>query len=98
MPSFAVREAFLPALAMPFVRRMVSAFSRLPPASSSARLQSIMPALVFSRSCLTIFGSISALVLTIGKRLGLLRRLQNHIGTASQRCNLFNVVTLYVDR
>ena len=34
-------------------------FSKSPPASVSARLQSIMPALVFSRSCFTIWGSIS---------------------------------------
>src|SRR5256885_4410570 len=63
MPSLVARVAFLLALAIPFVRRIVSALSKSPPASSSARLQSIMPALVFSRSCLTILGSIAVLVL-----------------------------------
>src|SRR5258705_13560277 len=44
---------------MPFVRRIVSAFSKSPPLSTRARLQSINPAFVFSRICLTSFGSIS---------------------------------------
>src|SRR5215211_2574445 len=44
---------------MPFVRRIVSAFSKSPLLSTRARLQSMNPALVFSRSCLTSFGSIS---------------------------------------
>src|SRR6202035_4967874 len=61
MPSFVTRDAFLPALAIPLVRKIVSALARSPPASASARLQSIMPALVFSRSCLTSLGSISAI-------------------------------------
>src|SRR6266487_3713865 len=61
-PSFVAREAFFPALAIPLVRKMVSAFSRSPPLSTRARLQSIKPALVFSRSCLTSWGSISAVV------------------------------------
>src|SRR6516165_3271677 len=59
IPSFVARVAFLAALAMPFVRKIVSAFSKLPPLSTRARLQSMNPALVFSRSCLTSFGSIS---------------------------------------
>src|SRR5262245_41755382 len=59
IPSFVARVAFFAALAMPFVRKIVSAFSRSPPLSTRARLQSIKPALVFSRSCLTSFGSIS---------------------------------------
>src|SRR4029453_18922264 len=50
---------FFAALAMPFVRKIVSAFSRSPLLSTRARLQSMNPALVFSRSCLTSFGSIS---------------------------------------
>ena len=33
MPSLVARDDFLPALAMPLVRRSVSAFSRSPPAS-----------------------------------------------------------------
>src|SRR5207248_2739747 len=59
IPSFVARVAFFAAVAMPFVRRIVSAFSKSPPLSTRARLQSINPALVFSRSCLTSFGSIS---------------------------------------
>src|SRR5258708_37105749 len=53
IPSFAEREAFFEALAIPFLRNRSSAFSRSPSVSTSAFLQSIMPALVFSRSCLT---------------------------------------------
>src|SRR4249920_55095 len=59
IPSLVAREDFLLALAMPLVRRSVSALSRSPPASARARLQSMNPALVFSRSCLTSCGSIS---------------------------------------
>src|SRR6188472_2248583 len=59
IPSFAARVAFFAAVAMPFVRRIVSAFSKSPAPSTRARLQSMNPALVFSRSCLTSFGSIS---------------------------------------
>src|SRR5215468_4856405 len=59
IPSFVARVAFFAALAMPFVRKIVSAFSKSPPLSTRARLQSMNPALVFSRSCLTSFGSIS---------------------------------------
>src|SRR4030095_11552910 len=59
IPSFVARVAFFAALAMPFVRKIVSAFSRSPLLSTRARLQSMNPALVFSRSCLTSLGSIS---------------------------------------
>src|SRR5215831_6753861 len=59
IPSFVARVAFFAALAMPFVRKIVSAFSKSPALSTRARLQSMNPALVFSRSCLTSFGSIS---------------------------------------
>src|SRR5215469_10093056 len=59
MPSFVTRVALLPAAAMPLVRRIASAFTRSPPLSTSARLQSIIPAFVFSRSCFTSCGSIS---------------------------------------
>src|SRR6266498_2845242 len=62
MPSFVTRAAFLPAAATPLVRKIASAFSRSPPLSTSARLQSIIPALVFSRSCFTSCGSISVVV------------------------------------
>src|SRR5580700_12296014 len=55
-PSLTDRLAFLDALAMPFFRRISSAFSRSPPASTKAFLQSIIPAFVFSRSCLTRVG------------------------------------------
>src|SRR5438128_3176708 len=61
MPSLVARDAFLLALAIPLVRKIVSALARSLPASSKARLQSIIPAFVFSRSCLTSFGSISAI-------------------------------------
>src|SRR5437588_3685938 len=61
IPSFVAREAFLLALAIPLVRKIVSALTRSLSASSKARLQSIMPAFVFSRSCLTSLGSISAI-------------------------------------
>src|SRR3989442_4021341 len=61
MPSLVARDAFLLALAIPLVRKIVSAFARSPSASVKARLQSIMPAFVFSRSCLTSLGSISAI-------------------------------------
>src|SRR6266446_1121143 len=59
IPSFVARVAFFAALVMPFVRKIVSAFPRSPLLSTRARLQSMNPALVFSRSCLTSFGSIS---------------------------------------
>src|ERR1700679_913695 len=55
-PSLASRPAFFEAVAAPFLRRIVSAAVRSPLASTSAFLQSIMPALVFSRSCLTFSG------------------------------------------
>src|SRR6202022_2047781 len=61
MPSLVARDAFLLALAIPFVRRTVSALAKSPSASARARLQSIIPAFVFSRSCLTSWGSISAI-------------------------------------
>src|SRR2546430_5716610 len=59
MPSFVAGVAFLLALAMPLVRRICSGLSMSPLDSVRARLQSIMPALVFSRSCLTVCGLIS---------------------------------------
>src|SRR5438270_2984818 len=62
MPSFVARDAFLLAPAIPFVRNAASAFSRSPPHSASPRLQSMMPALVCSLSCLTNCGSISVFV------------------------------------
>ena len=49
------------ALAIPFSRRSVTAASRSPFVSSSARLQSIIPAPVFSRSSLTRVAEIAAL-------------------------------------
>src|ERR1700737_3282838 len=53
MPSRAVRVAFAPALAMPFWRSQSLAFSMSPLVASRARLESIMPAPVASRSALT---------------------------------------------
>src|SRR5881275_1195420 len=83
MPSFVARNAFLLAPAIPFVRKCASAFSRSPPHSASARLQSMMPALVFSRSCLTNCGSISVFVSIrnwmLGVRRFLLRRNTSHL-------------------
>src|SRR5882762_4677048 len=61
-PSLASRPAFLEAEAAPFLRRSVSAATRSPLASTRAFLQSIMPALVLSRSCLTSSGEISLVV------------------------------------
>src|SRR5258708_13949888 len=61
IPSFAERDAFFEALAIPFFRNRSSAFSRSPSVSTSAFLQSIMPALAFSRSCLTSAGFTSAI-------------------------------------
>src|SRR5271170_2621877 len=55
-PSLASRLALAVARAAPFLRRIVSARARSPLASTRAFLQSIMPALVFSRSCLTSSG------------------------------------------
>src|SRR5947199_6320831 len=62
MPSFVTRDDFFPALAIPFVRKIPSALVRSPPLSTRARLQSMKPALVFSRSCFTSCGSISVVV------------------------------------
>src|SRR6266567_7857881 len=85
MPSFVTRAAFLPAAATPLVRKIASAFSRSPPLSTSARLQSIIPALVFSRSCFTSCGSISVVVFIEDWRvrraaLDVLFRLRRHAG------------------
>ena len=49
-PSAAVREAFLAAAARPFLRSRSRAWSMSPCASTSALLQSIIPAPVSSRS------------------------------------------------
>src|ERR1700677_5366734 len=58
-PSLASRPAFFEAVAAPFLRRMVSAWARSPLASTRAFLQSIMPALVISRSFFTRSGETS---------------------------------------
>ncbi len=52
-PSAAIRPAFLAACASPFSRSQSMALSMSPSDSTSAFLQSIMPALVRSRSSLT---------------------------------------------
>src|SRR6516165_8313949 len=62
MPSFATRTDFFEAPAIPFFLRISSAFSRSPPDSVKAFLQSIIPALVFSRNCLTSVGLTSAII------------------------------------
>src|SRR5690242_16780497 len=64
-PSAAVRPAFFAAAAKPFLRSQSTAFSRLPSVSDSARLQSIMPAPVFSRSSLTSPAEISAILASV---------------------------------
>ena len=61
-PSDVARPAFLAALASPFFRKIVVASSKFPPASSSAVLQSIMPAPVWSRSFFTSLAVIVAMV------------------------------------
>ena len=53
-PSLAARSALAPALAIPRSRRSLMEASRSPLVSVRTRLQSIMPALVLSRSSLTI--------------------------------------------
>src|SRR6516162_3955884 len=55
-PSAATRDAFLSAFAWPCLRSSSAAESRSPFASTSAFLQSIMPAPVRSRSSLTNAG------------------------------------------
>ena len=56
-PRWRSRPAFLAASARPFLRRYSIAFSMSPPVSTSAFLQSIMPAPVRSRRSLIICGS-----------------------------------------
>src|SRR5881394_1435227 len=80
MPSFVARADFLPALAIPLVRKIPSALGRSPPLSTRARLQSIKPALVFSRSCFTSCGSISMIFI----------RLKRYMGLLCKRCNFCN--------
>ena len=58
-PSLVARPDFLAALAMPFWRSQSMAFSRSPPTSSRAFLQSIMPAPVLSRRSFTIWALIA---------------------------------------
>src|SRR3954462_6269266 len=74
-PSDAARSPRLAACAWPFTRRISTALSTSPPASWSARLQSIIPAPVRSRSAFTspaetCAASISANLL-VGSRSGL---------------------------
>src|SRR5919108_3105036 len=59
-PWFAVRPALPAALTRLFWRSQSTAFSTSPPVASSARLQSIIPAPVISRSCLTRSAPIGA--------------------------------------
>src|SRR5438552_677583 len=62
-PSRTSRSAFLAAVDRPFSRSQWVAFSRSPPLSSSARLQSMTPAPVCSRSRLTSSGVIMVVVM-----------------------------------
>ena len=61
-PSAATRPDFFAAAARPLVRSQSTAASMSPPASVSARLQSIMPAPVLSRSSFTRAAVISGIV------------------------------------
>src|SRR2546425_12376070 len=65
MPSRAVRAALAPALAMPFWRSQSLAFSRSPFVASRARLESIIPAPVASRSALTWSAEMAMLFLVV---------------------------------
>src|SRR6266550_9385393 len=65
MPSFAVRAAFDPAFAMPFWRNQSLAFSMSPFVASRARLESIIPAPVASRSALTWSAEMAMLFLVV---------------------------------
>src|SRR2546426_7166864 len=64
-PSDASRPARVSALAAPFFRSTSTAFSRSPPASWSARLQSIIPAPVRARSSATCFAPTSFTLATV---------------------------------
>ena len=59
LPSLVSRSARLAACAMPFSRRSFTAASKSPAVSWRARLQSIIPALVASRSSFTMLAEIS---------------------------------------
>jgi hypothetical protein len=59
--SAVTRPAFLPAWAIPFLRRISIAATSSPRASTNAFLQSIIPAPVFSRSDLTPLAVTSAI-------------------------------------
>jgi hypothetical protein len=64
-PSRAVRPAFFAALASPRLRRIVLASSKLPFASVSAFLHSIMPAPVWSRSFFTMSAVIAVVAISL---------------------------------
>ncbi len=64
MPSLAERSARRAAFVAYLTRRISSALARSPPASSSAFLQSIIPAPVRARSSATSFAGISFTVAT----------------------------------
>ena len=61
LPSLVSRSARFAADAMPFSRSSLTASSKSPSVSWSARLQSIIPALVASRSCFTSAAEISVI-------------------------------------
>ena len=66
-PSLVARVAFLAAVATPFLRRMTMAASTSPLASVRAFLQSIMGALVFSRSSFTCAAVMFTVVVLISR-------------------------------
>src|SRR5215472_1700936 len=68
-PSAATRPALLAAAAKPFFLSQSTADSISPPVSPSARLQSIIPAPVFSRSSLTSAAVTSAICVKLPFKL-----------------------------
>src|ERR1035441_10002612 len=89
-PSLAARADFLVASALPFLRRIFSASARSPLASCRATLQSIMPALVLSRSSFTSLESIACMVVVVilyfwRRKLPRLRRLTPQETTLARR-------------
>ena len=67
MPSAAVRPANLPAFAPDLMRKISSALSKSPSASTNAFLHSIMPKPVAARKSPTIFAVIVAIVYSLNK-------------------------------
>src|SRR5262245_8195396 len=84
-PSLVARPAFLAADASPRLRRIVFASSKLPFASVSADLHSIIPAPVWSRSFFTMPAVIAIVVLVISFVGRAFRERKKSIGLHAQR-------------